>query len=226
MTTTNTTNQSITNDLYFSNYKTPVKETGNSELGKDAFLQLLITQLQNQDPTKPMDDSQFIAQMAQFSSLEQMQNMTKALESLLSSQEESQLMNYTTFIGKEVKWHEITDEKDVKGNNIVAEGNGVIDSLTFLDGEAVFKLVDGKEISPGNISSVLKGSSSSGNASSSTESLIVQASMLIGKSVSYMNGEEKITGRVVSVSNKDGVISYNLDNDAKVKANQFEVISE
>ena len=39
-----------------------------------------MTQLQNQDPTKPMDDSQFIAQMAQFSSLEQMTNLTTAFE--------------------------------------------------------------------------------------------------------------------------------------------------
>ena len=62
-------------------------------LGKDAFLKILITQLQNQDPTSPMDDKEFIAQMAQFSSLEQMQNMTKAMENLLASQEQTQLMN-------------------------------------------------------------------------------------------------------------------------------------
>lgn len=48
----------------------------NSALGKDDFLNLLVTQLQYQDPLDPMDDTEFIAQMAQFSSLEQMQNIS------------------------------------------------------------------------------------------------------------------------------------------------------
>jgi len=64
-----------------------------NELGKDAFLKLLIAQLANQDPMNPMDDREFIAQMAQFSALEQMTNMTKGLESLASLQQYSAL-NY------------------------------------------------------------------------------------------------------------------------------------
>ncbi len=54
----------------------------NNQLGKDEFLKILIVQLQNQDPLRPMEDKDFIAQMAQFSTLEQMQNMAKDFESL------------------------------------------------------------------------------------------------------------------------------------------------
>ena len=83
-------NGAITSDFYLAtnnpNFKVTDK-TDNGALGKDAFLQILITQLQNQDPTSPMDDKEFIAQMAQFSSLEQMQNMTKAIGDLLESQQ-------------------------------------------------------------------------------------------------------------------------------------------
>ncbi|WP_141903463.1 flagellar hook assembly protein FlgD [Lysinibacillus sp. Y5S-8] len=220
-------NTSITDDLYYSNYKKPTKQTGNSELGKDAFLQLLITQLQHQDPTNPMDDREFISQMAQFSSLEQMQNMTKTMESLLASQQQTQMMNYASFVGKEVKWHEITDKIDEKGDPVVNEGTGVIESLKFVDGSVVFKLADGKEITPGNISGILAGSGTNTDGGNTVpESPLVQASKLIGKNVTYKDGDQELQGRIVSVSNKDGVIYYVLDNDKKLTDKDFTVISE
>ena len=51
-------------------------------LGEDAFLQLLVTQLKNQDPTQPQDSSQFVAQLAQFTSLEKLTSMNQSLTAL------------------------------------------------------------------------------------------------------------------------------------------------
>lgn len=51
-------------------------------LGKDDFLKLLITQLSSQDPTNPVKDQDFIAQMAQFSSLEQMNNISNGIQKM------------------------------------------------------------------------------------------------------------------------------------------------
>ncbi|MEE0353330.1 flagellar hook assembly protein FlgD [uncultured Treponema sp.] len=69
------------------------------DLGKDDFLKLLITQLSNQDPTSPMENTQFIAQMAQFSSLEQMTNMNQEFAKMNSMLVSSQAVGT---IGKTV----------------------------------------------------------------------------------------------------------------------------
>jgi flagellar basal-body rod modification protein FlgD len=67
-------------------------------LGKDDFMKLLIAQLQNQDPMKPMEDKEFIAQLATFSSLEATQKVNEQLDDLLGSQS---LVQAATLIGKQ-----------------------------------------------------------------------------------------------------------------------------
>lgn len=57
-------------------YSDKIERNVSGDLGKEEFLKILITQLQNQDPLSPVDDKEFIAQLAQFSTLEQMQNMS------------------------------------------------------------------------------------------------------------------------------------------------------
>lgn len=213
----------ITNDYYLSNNKKVEKRTGNSILGKDDFLKILITQLQHQDPTNPVEDKEFIAQMAQFSTLEQMQNMTKAMEDLLESQLQTQLMAYTSFIGQEVKWHEITDKLDEKGKPMINEGQGVIVEIKFKNGMPLFILDDGKEITVGNISSILKKNSEK----PVVENPLVVASKLIGKTVKYQNENgEFVQGIIEAVTTNNQTIEYILDNQVRLKKEQFEIVSE
>lgn len=73
-------------------------------LGKDEFLQLLITQLRHQDPINPVEDKEFIAQLAQFSSLEQMQNLNTNLQDMMMAQQKlTALGQATQMIGREVE---------------------------------------------------------------------------------------------------------------------------
>jgi flagellar basal-body rod modification protein FlgD len=101
----------------------PVKE-----LGKDQFLQILVTQLRNQDPMQPMEDKEFIAQMAQFSSLEQTMNMSKEITSLKQSAGMA-----AGLIGKEVSWTEDTQ-------NGTVENNGIVNSILWRNGSQYVKV--------------------------------------------------------------------------------------
>lgn len=97
-----------------------------NELGKDAFLNLLITQLKNQDPLNPMKDQEFIAQLATFSNLEQLTNLNKSMGGLLEHQEfqmkQQKLAMAVSMIGKEVA---STDGKRGIVNSVVMDGEDI-----------------------------------------------------------------------------------------------------
>ncbi len=76
--------------------------SSSAAMGKDDFLTLLLTQMQNQDPLSPMDNTEFTAQMATFSSLEQLTNVNENLGYMLSSMNSSTSMAAVDMIGREV----------------------------------------------------------------------------------------------------------------------------
>lgn len=102
---------------------------GHSVLGKDDFLKLLMTQLTHQDPTKPMSDTAFIAQMAQFSALEQMTNMAEGfakLNQILSSGRALDLL------GKKV---EVIGPAGKTVDGVVKAVSGDVSPQLLIDGE-------------------------------------------------------------------------------------------
>src|SRR5699024_5467698 len=85
----------------------------NPELGKDEFLKILMVQLQNQDPLDPMDDKDFVAQMATFSQLEQTMNIASSMDRLVENKTISPVIQYSQLIGKEINY-EIVNDDDTK----------------------------------------------------------------------------------------------------------------
>ncbi|KHD86575.1 flagellar hook assembly protein FlgD [Bacillus ginsengihumi] len=204
----------VNSDLYLSsaqNASNTTRETG-STLGKDDFLKLLMTQLENQDPTNPMDDTQFIAQMAQFSSLEQMTNMTDQMQKL-------QQITYSQFVGKDVSWQKSTDN-DSNATDQSASGTGKISSVSFNDdGSVSFTLQDGTVLSSDDISKITDDSTSN--------LTLVQASYLIGKHITWQNdNNEDESATVTAVSVKDGSSLLTLDNGDTITSDQILKISQ
>ena len=74
----------------------------NKDMDKDAFLKLLVTQMQNQDPLSPTDDKEYMSQLAQFSSLEQLTNLNKGMTNMVASTNQGQLFSAVSYIGKHV----------------------------------------------------------------------------------------------------------------------------
>ncbi|WEK56186.1 MAG: flagellar hook assembly protein FlgD [Candidatus Cohnella colombiensis] len=128
----------------------PVKE-----LGKDQFLQILITQLRNQDPMQPMQDTEFIGQMAQFSSLEQMVNMSSQMSALRQS-----AGMVAALIGKEVTWQD-TDYYGVTQTYV-----GVVDSVLWKN-NVQYVQVGNAEVPIDEIKSISSPSTTDGSATAS-----------------------------------------------------------
>lgn len=100
----------------------------NSALDKDDFLQLLVTQLQNQDPLNPLDDKEFIAQLAQFSSLEQMNNIATGLDTLNETVSKQDALSASNYIGTYVA---------ADGNTVSKLDDGITPLYFTLNDDAV-----------------------------------------------------------------------------------------
>ena len=100
------------------------KKTESTGMDKDAFLQLLVAQMKYQDPLEPTSNTEYIAQYAQFSQVEALNNMSTTME----------LSRYSSYVGKEV----VIETSDSSGNS--NQVRGFVDYVTFEEGKAYFSI--------------------------------------------------------------------------------------
>src|SRR6186713_421071 len=100
---------------------------GNKAMGRDAFLKLLVAQLKNQDPLKPQDNSAFVAELAQFSSLEQSMGVNDKLNQMMLQNQGMANSNVINMAGQVAT---------VKGSLVTTDGSGVGVPVAFTQDRA------------------------------------------------------------------------------------------
>ncbi|MBL6812432.1 MAG: flagellar biosynthesis protein FlgD [Luminiphilus sp.] len=113
---------SNTSEMFPAPGATSSKANSMTDMGADDFLTLMVAQLQHQDPTKPMDNTEFVAQLAQFSTSTGVQELNESFSGLSASLTSSQMLQATDLVGRQV-----STESNV----------GFLEAATDQDGEAV-----------------------------------------------------------------------------------------
>jgi len=114
--------------------------TGGSDLDKSTFLQLLVAQLKNQDPLNPMDNQQFVAQLAQLRTLEQIETLNTSSQLALEMEAVNQSM---ALVGRQVDYR--SEDSTTK--------SGVVQRVQISGGMPTL-IVDGHEVAPGDVTAV------------------------------------------------------------------------
>ncbi|WP_439854714.1 flagellar hook assembly protein FlgD [Pseudomonas yamanorum] len=172
---TSSTNTAV-QDLFNSKVKTATDNssvadaaksaTGNQSLGKDAFLQLLVTQLKNQNPLSPQDNGAFVAQLAQFSSLEGINTLNDSVNAISSNFSSSQALQASSLVGRSVITQTdkamVDTSKSMTGSVAVTAATGNVSvKITDKDGNVV-RTIDMGAQSAGNSSFVWDGKNDAG----------------------------------------------------------------
>ncbi|AZC17626.1 flagellar hook assembly protein FlgD [Pseudomonas sp. CMR5c] len=186
---------------------------GRQSLGKDAFLKLLVTQLNNQNPLDPQDNSSFVAQLAQFSTLEGITTLNNSVSAIAGSYKSSQTLLASSLIGRSVVVQTgttlVDTSKSMTGSVAVPSGvKSVTVTITDKDGKTVKTLELGNQ-KAGNASFVWDGTRADGTKAPPGTYTFKASTTIDGKGTSLVT---YLPARVnsVTVSQTGGELMLNL----------------
>jgi flagellar basal-body rod modification protein FlgD len=193
-------------DQITSSYQSNEKEkTEKSDaLGQDAFLTMLVAELQNQDPLDPMEGSDFSAQLAQFSQLEQLINLNDSMDSFVESVNKNSEGDAVGYIGRQVTGNVDVmnvDQGTVSGGFYnLAQPADIMITVTDADGKTVKTLYEGQQESGSHIIS-WDGTDNSGKAVTDGS---YNYTVMGNNGYGYTNVPSSVTGKVEGVAYNDG----------------------
>ena len=207
-----------------SSYNTAQRASPEKTLGKDDFLKLFVTQLRAQNPLNPMNNTEFTAQLAQFSSLEQLNNISMQLHDLLLYQNSLQNTLSNTLIGRKVK---------ISGNEVYLKDNAEISyalqedvskvkiSVYSSSGELVKEVNLGQQTS-GEKNYVWDGTDNSGNHLPEGHYQIkVEA---LDDSGTPVNVSTMVYGTVTGITFDNNITYLIINNTLKIQLNEIKEI--
>lgn len=205
-----TINNTAASDV-LSQYRLQNETSKNQELGKNEFMELMIAQLKNQNPLEPQDNGDFIAQLAQFSSLEEMQKLSGNVDDVVGQFRSTQALQASAMVGRTVLVPSQGGLLDADGQlkgvvQVPASTSSLRVSIVNQAGERV-RQIDMGPSQAGQVSFTWDGKNSEGQAMPPGAYQIVAEG-------SYPQGVEQL-GTLVSAN----VDSVSLGNQGKVTLN-------
>lgn len=180
------------------------KKKQSDALGKDSFLTMLVAQLQNQDPLNPMDGTDFSAQLAQFSQLEQLINLNKSMDSLSKAYAQRSEGDATGYIGKQVTGKVDTmtiAEGAVSGGFYnLAKPADIMVTVTDAEGKTVKTLLLGQQTSGSHVIT-WDGTDNQGKA---VEDGSYKYTVMANTGYGYAQIPSTVTGKVEGVTYNNG----------------------
>ncbi len=194
------------------------KAANKSSLGKDDFLKLLVTQMKQQDPLNPMDDKEYVAQLAQFSSLEQLTNISTGITDLKTSMGQQTQLSAVGFIGKTVKSN---------GYKVSKEGDSISALSYTLPDQAANVTMNIMDANGNIVRAIDMGAKSAGdqqfqwNGKDDSGTTVADGLYAVGITATDGSGNgmmvtSSVTGRVTGTAMNNGVFQLKLSDGRSV----------
>lgn len=157
----------VSSSSVLDKYQVKQDSTQNKELGKDQFLNLLVAQLNNQNPLEPQGNGEFIAQLAQFSTVEGVEKLNSSMETILSGYQSSQALQASSLVGRKVivpvDKAVVDTSESFKASAVLPTSSSNVYVNVYDSAGSVVSRINLGEQQAGNVSFIWDGKDSSGN---------------------------------------------------------------